>query len=62
MSYLEKDFKDTTPNKPEDNPYRVEMIKSEIKNIQNVLPAYGFPVMGDLFSTNLIDVESTLRW
>lgn len=62
MSYLEKDFKDATPNKPEDNPYRVEMLKTDIKNIQSVLPAYGYPVMGDLFSTSLTDVEATLRW
>ena len=62
MSYLEKDFKEPTPSKVEDNPYRAEMLKNELKNIQSVLPAFGFPVIGDLFSNNISDIESTLKW
>jgi len=60
MSYLEKDF--NVEAKVEDSNYKAEMLKNEIKHLQNVLPAFGYPVLGDLFTGNLLDVESTVRW
>jgi len=60
MSYLEKDF--TSSAKIEDSDYKAEMLRNEIKHLQNVLPAFGFPVFGDPLSATLLDAESTVRW
>lgn len=60
LSYLEKDF--NVAAKIEDSNYKADMLRNEIKHLQNVLPAFGYPVLGDPFSGNLLDVESTVRW
>ena len=60
MSYLEKDF--TASAKIEDSNYKAEMLKNEIKHLQTVLPAFGYPMFGDPFSASLLDAESTVRW
>lgn len=62
MSYLEKDFKDPTPSKADDIPHKAEQLKTEMKNLQSILPAYGFPSIGDLFNASISDIEMTLRW
>lgn len=63
--YLDRDFASLTggPNYvQEDNEYKAETLKSEAKSLNNALTSYGFPVMGDLFSNRLYDVENTLKW
>ena len=45
----------------EDNEYKAETLKAEIKSLNNALINYGFPTMGDLFSTKLYDIENTLK-
>ena len=60
LSYLEKDF--NAAARIEDSNYKADMLRNEIKHLQNVLPAFGYPALGDLFSANLLDVESTVRW
>ena len=61
MSYLDRDFS-AVPGKPEDNEFKAEMLKKEMMNLQNTLPAFGVPAVGDLFSTHLSDVEATVKW
>lgn len=61
MSYLERDFNEKA-NKVEESGYRGEMLRSEVKHLQSILPAFGYPLLGDLFSTNLSDIEASIRW
>ena len=61
MSYLERDF-NTISSKAEDSSYKGEMLKNEVKHLQNILPAFGFPIIGDLFSISMVDIEATIRW
>jgi len=61
MTYLEKDFASNS-NKEEDIGYKGEMLKNEIKQLQNFLQAFGFPSCGDLFNPSVNDVEATVRW
>eukprot|EP01017_Pseudomicrothorax_dubius_P038985 TRINITY_DN5925_c0_g3_i2.p1 TRINITY_DN5925_c0_g3~~TRINITY_DN5925_c0_g3_i2.p1 ORF type:complete len:488 (+),score=172.57 TRINITY_DN5925_c0_g3_i2:100-1563(+) len=39
---------------------RVEHLRNEIRALKNALPAHGFPAIGDLFSTDLSEVEATI--
>ena len=64
--YLDRDFASLTGGGPnyaqEDNEYKAETLKSEAKSLNNALTSYGFPMMGDLFSNRLYDIENTLKW
>ena len=60
-AYLDRDFQHNTYSQ-EDLEFRTELLKNEMKNLRNLLPAYGYPNIGDLFSGNLADIEMTIRW
>ena len=60
-AYLDRDFQRNAYT-AEDLEYKTELLKNEIKNLRNLLPAYGYPNIGDLFSSNIVDVEMTIRW
>lgn len=63
--YLDKDFASLAGGlnfMQEDNEVKTEMLKGEAKNLNQSLVYFGFPKIGDLFSTKLFDIENTLKW
>lgn len=40
---------------------KIDQLRGEVVNLKNTLSAYGFPVIGDLFSTDPNEVEATLH-